>query len=59
MSTMSLLRNIDIKSRRKATALVEALERSEREKPHRVEISRPVNEVSVEQAKEFLAKVKW
>lgn len=59
MSTMSLLRNIDIKNRRKATALVEALERAEREPPRRVEISRPVDEVRPKDAKNFLAKVKW
>ena len=59
MSTMSFLRKMTFKKARQVSALVKALERSEREPKREVKYNRPVREVRGEQVKDLLAETQW
>lgn len=59
MATSSFLRNVNITTKRQAQRLVEALEKAEQQRGEDVKMSRPVHDVRREQAKDFLAKIKW
>lgn len=59
MSTMSFLRNVNIKKPKKVAALVGALEKSSQEPEREVKIDRPVREVRGEDVKKFMDKIKW
>lgn len=59
MSTMSFLRNVNIKTPKKIKKLVDALEKSAAETQREVKFSRPVREPNGEELKKILDKVKW
>lgn len=59
MATSSFFRNINITTEKQARNLINALEKAEKKRGEEVKMSRPLNEVKREQAKEFFAKIKW
>lgn len=59
MSTMSFLRNVNIKRRKKVATLIGALEKSTQEPEREVKIDRSVREVRGEEVKKFMDKIKW
>ena len=59
MATSSFFRNINIKTPKQARSLLKALENAEKRRGEEVRMSRPVQEISREQAKDVFAKVKW
>ena len=61
MSTMSFLRNVTIKTPKRAKKLAQTLEQAEAsaELKYEVKMSRPVREVKGEDVENFLKKIKW
>ena len=59
MSTMSFLRNVNIKKPEKVAALIGALEKSAQEPEREVKIDHSVREVRGEEVKKFMDKIKW
>ena len=58
MSTMSFLRNVRIKDKRKIAQLIRTLESAKNEPERRVEFSRPVVEVRGEDVKKIWDNIK-
>lgn len=59
MATQSFLKNLDLRSRKKISRLVSALEMSEKNSDKTVTMQKSVSELKGEQAKETAKKIKW
>lgn len=59
MATSSFFRNVNITTPKQAWSLIKALEKAEKTRGEEVKMSRPVQEVKHEQAKDVFAKIKW
>lgn len=59
MSTISFLRDFELKDAKQVAALVDALERSKAQPKREVKLSQPVREVRGEELAALLPKIKW